>query len=299
MDNIPIFLASDNNYAPFVATTIVSICKNTKSFCAFYILDGGIDQENQDKICSLVSQFDNFSIEFIQIDFRKALQSILYKNACPHVTLSTYNRFLIPQLKPEIKKLIYLDVDVIVKGDITELYNVDLQGYAIGAVPEDFTDNFGIEDLKIQLGLSGSHLYFNAGVLLIDNEKFNPDLLFEIEQQYRDKLKYADQDILNIAYHNNYLVLPEKFNFMSQKQEHFENITVRHFNTNVKPWQFNPNIINTDIFIYDVPLFWKYAKLTPFYDQLFINVSNVQEQEAKFRKKRLELMMSKIKNKKG
>ena len=37
--NIPIFLSSDNNYAPFVATTIASICDNTKSFCDFYVLD--------------------------------------------------------------------------------------------------------------------------------------------------------------------------------------------------------------------------------------------------------------------
>ena len=42
MSNIPIFLSSDDNYAPFVATTIASICDNTKSFCEFYVLDGGI-----------------------------------------------------------------------------------------------------------------------------------------------------------------------------------------------------------------------------------------------------------------
>ena len=44
MYRIPIFLSSDNNYAPFVATTIASICDNTKSFCDFYILDGGIEE---------------------------------------------------------------------------------------------------------------------------------------------------------------------------------------------------------------------------------------------------------------
>ena len=49
-NKIPIFLASDNNYAPFVATTIASICDNTKSFCDVYVLDGGITKENQSKI---------------------------------------------------------------------------------------------------------------------------------------------------------------------------------------------------------------------------------------------------------
>lgn len=70
--NIPVFLSSDNNYAPFVATTIASICDNTKSFCEFYVLDGGIKEENKAKICELKNKFNNFSIEFIEIDVKKS-----------------------------------------------------------------------------------------------------------------------------------------------------------------------------------------------------------------------------------
>ena len=69
--NIPIFLSSDNNYAPFVATTIASICDNTKSFVEVYVLDGGITEENQEKISALKDVFKNFSIEFIKIDLEK------------------------------------------------------------------------------------------------------------------------------------------------------------------------------------------------------------------------------------
>ena len=46
--NIPIFLASDENYAPFLCTTLFSILKHTESFIEFYVLDGGI--ENKSKI---------------------------------------------------------------------------------------------------------------------------------------------------------------------------------------------------------------------------------------------------------
>lgn len=42
MKNIPVFLASDDNYAPFLATTAYSVLSNTKSFIDFYVLDGGI-----------------------------------------------------------------------------------------------------------------------------------------------------------------------------------------------------------------------------------------------------------------
>lgn len=53
MSYIPIFLSSDNNYAPYIAIAIASICDNTKSFCNFYILDGGISKENKSYINSL------------------------------------------------------------------------------------------------------------------------------------------------------------------------------------------------------------------------------------------------------
>ena len=129
-NNIPIFLSSDNNYAPFVATTIASICDNTKSFCEFYILDGGITQENQEKICKLKVQFNNFSIEFIKIDVEKTFKNIDYKNTCNYVTISTYNRFLIPMLKLNTDKAIYLDVDVIVIGDILKFYEQDFSVYS-------------------------------------------------------------------------------------------------------------------------------------------------------------------------
>lgn len=42
MDNIPVFMASDDNYSPFISTTIISIIKNTSSNIDCYILDGGI-----------------------------------------------------------------------------------------------------------------------------------------------------------------------------------------------------------------------------------------------------------------
>ena len=50
MQNIPIFLASNDGYAPFIATTIASICYNTQSFIEFYILDSGISNFKKKQI---------------------------------------------------------------------------------------------------------------------------------------------------------------------------------------------------------------------------------------------------------
>ena len=89
MSNIPIFLSSDNNYAPFIETTIASICDNTKSFCEFFILDGGITKENQEKICKLKNEFNNFNITFLTVDIEKEFGHIDFSHAQKYISLST------------------------------------------------------------------------------------------------------------------------------------------------------------------------------------------------------------------
>lgn len=276
MKSIPIFLSSDNNYAPFVATTIASICDNTKSFCNFYILDGGIEEKNKEKICKLKEQFNNFSIEFIKIDLEKEFSSIHYENCCKHVSLSTYNRFLIPKLKPELKRILYLDVDIIVLGDISELYNQNLEGCMLGAVPEQISEKEIVVYKKI-LKLSKNHNYFNAGILLIDLEQWiSKDImskLFEIEIKRREDLLHADQDVLNICFNDKYKVLDFKYNYETNNNRELEqnrpDIVIRHFNTGIKPWDILPTI-KTNL-INNIDDFYYYLSKTLFNDSVLEN----------------------------
>ena len=292
MINIPIFLASDNNYAPFVATTIASICDNTKSFCDFYILDGGISKENQEKICVLKKHFSNFSIEFVKID-DSMLSSITYKNMAQYVTLSTYNRFLIPQLKPDIDRALYSDVDVIVLGDIAEMYNEDLNGHILGAIWEEYAEKNNNIKRRNALGLSQEHKYFSAGNLLIDCKKWREknitEKLFDIEKNYRDKLLYADQDVMNICFDNNYQPLPKRYCYIFQDfffyKEH-NDILIRHYNGPIKPWRISPDIKTS--LIPNIDDFWFYARKTPYYEKIYQKTQNKTEQDMLLRQLRIE-----------
>lgn len=267
MSGIPIFIASDDNYAPFIATAIASICDNTKSFCEFYVLDSGISITNQEKICELKSRFNNFSVEFLKIDLEKDLNSIEYKNPFVHSTISTYNRFLISKLKPNLGKVIYLDSDIIVMGDIEELFCIQLGNYLLGAISELNTNPKNAKQRCLALNLDCNHAYFNAGVLLLDTQKWAQEniaqKLFETEKLYRTKLQWADQDVFNILFNNNYLRLPEKFNYLTSEQKIDNELIIRHFDTNIKPWHFHPNLSST--LIKNCEDFWKYMKMTKFY----------------------------------
>lgn len=279
MTNIPIFLSSDNGYAPFVATTIASICDNTKSFCDFYILDGGITDENKAKICDLKKKFSNFSIEFIYIDVENQFKN--YPKLL-HFTKTTYTRFLIPQLKPNLKKVLYSDVDVIILKDIKEMFDEDLDNYVIGAVPELFLGKTIKEVYLNTLSISEKHQPFAPGNLIIDCEKWrennitNKLLAIEFKQ---DKIQYTDQTLLNIYFDNDYKQLNQRYCYTIQHDVCLpsDDIVVCHYNGMVKPWHIDEK---TDTkLIPHLKEFWHYAKMTSFYDDLIQEMTKIDQNE--------------------
>ena len=278
MLNIPIFLSADNNYAPFVATTIASICDNTSEFCTFYILDGGIETENKIKILSLINHYDNCSIEYIDIDAEKYFKNFVTYS---YITIPAYYRFLIPMLKTNLEKVLYLDVDIIVKNNILELFNTDLENKALGAVM-DFGDSDYIKNLKSNVEINPSHTEFNSGVLLIDCKKWKEQdiskKLFSIEKRYRGKLLCNDQDVLNKAFENNYKMLPQKFNALTVQND----TVIRHYYSKPKPWEIKQGIKNSSQLLSDIELFWYYAKKTPYYAQLCANCTYKSEHQFQF-----------------
>jgi lipopolysaccharide biosynthesis glycosyltransferase/glycosyltransferase involved in cell wall biosynthesis len=267
---ISIYISSDDNYAPYITTTIISTCLNTSKNVRFTVLDSGISKENKKYIKSLAEIYANCVIEFIKIK-EEALAQIEYRNDNSHISKATYNRILIPTLDPLTDKAIYLDVDTIVMGDIKELYEVDLSGYIVGAVHELHINPVVFEKINKTLNFSSNHKYFNAGVLLIDCKKWREDnicsKLFALEKKYRKILNYADQDILNKNFDNDYKQLNVRYNTSQDTVQYLtHDIVIRHY-SGYKPWDTDcisgPNNNITD--------FWHYAKLSPLYDTILSN----------------------------
>ncbi len=262
---IPVFFASNEKYAPYVAVSMASILYNTNSFINFYIIDGGITNSTKKLIELLNKKFDNFSIEFIKIDTDKFFSDFADNKI--YGSLDIYSRFLIPILKPSLNKVIYLDADTIVIDDINKLYSENIDNYYIGAVDETTSASCPKE-----MDISPSHRYFNSGVLLINSKKWREEniinKLFELGKKYSKYLAYPDQDILNKAFENNYKILDNKYNASdgTKKSNEDQNVVVRHF-IGIKP----DNLI--DKYYYDINYknineFWFYAEMTPFHEGL-------------------------------
>jgi lipopolysaccharide biosynthesis glycosyltransferase len=287
--NIPVFIASDNNFVPLLAVAIYSILRNTKSHIDFYILDGGISTENKAKIETLKDCFSHFSLEFIAINVYTLFRDFRISDM---ITLSTYSRMLIPQLKPELDKAIYLDADIIAMDDIIGLWTEDLDNNPIGAVWA--TSNNSDAEHNDRLNLSKEHKYFNAGVLLINCKKWRQEHitenLFALEFKMRDKLLVVDQDLLNIYFDGKVKILPSKYNTTTRivlfdriLKNDTDKIVVRHFESTEKP--HNSHYYG----IYRMPHFeefWNYARLTPFLEMLPKNHKiQTTPDLSKFRKK--------------
>ena len=201
-------MVADDNYAPFVATTMASILKNTKSQIDFYVLSDGITAKNKAKIANERKWFKNFSLKFIDIE--KELTGLSDIN---HLTRAAYGRLFIPDLVPNVKKALYLDNDMIIKKDIKSVYDIDLEGYAVAAVAEIKS----VQKLYNQrlnkyfsANIPSEHRYFNSGMLLMDTEKWRQenikDNLLQIALKHSGDKNFfcQDQDALNIYFASKY-----------------------------------------------------------------------------------------------
>ena len=246
IESIPIFLACDDNYAPFLCTTMYSILLYTKSNVNFYVMDGGISATSKKLIDESLKSFKHKKITYFDIS-KYGLER--FPNL-RHYSLNTFSRYFIPDLTPTLKKILYIDVDVIIKDDIAELYNQNLGKYAVGAVLEDFyAGNYSTLKNKIWPAYQGKDRYFNAGVMLLDIQKFIKNnyskQLVDLTIELFDKLSCPDQDVLNILFDGNFKVLDYRYNFMPDhermlQEKHPERGIVEplviHY-TAQKPWK--------------------------------------------------------------
>jgi lipopolysaccharide biosynthesis glycosyltransferase len=267
MENkIPIFLASNDNYAPFVASTISSVCYNTSTDVIFYILDTGITNFHKKQIENLKKKFSNFDIEFLSLDV-SFLKN--YSFNLKHISLDMYSRFFMFDLKPKIVKAIYIDLDVVVLDDITKLYNEDLENKALGAINIDLPNKRKFNYLHNVMGISKEHKYFNSGVLLFDNTKLSKNFskeMLELIAKYKNVLRFGDQDTLNKYFDNNYKILNNKYNYTNRHIQYkieTEDIVIRHFEGSKKPWNSNRWFRGDKM--QNFRDWWFFAEMTPFY----------------------------------
>lgn len=262
---IPIFFATDANYAPFLAVSLNSLLKNASKdyFYKIYVLTTSLDASIQERIKKVLTE--NSSIEFISLKNElDKIQDLFHLR--DYYSKETYYRFFIPDLFPDYEKVLYLDCDIIVLDDISKLYNTDINDYYAAAAVEEVMQTekvFGDYTVK-NLGVP-TETYFNAGVLLINNKRFLKfkiaEKFVELSKQYTFRVT-QDEDYLNVLLKGKVKLVDLGWNKTAYKNPDFDdkNLKLIHYKINWKPWHYD-NVLYQEYF-------WQYAKETDYYEQI-------------------------------
>lgn len=283
MMTIPIILAADNNYAPYMSVLMISILKNAdnNTFFDFYLLvPDSFKEEYKQKIEKDCSFFEHKKLNFINMQNSFSTT----KRMISHISEQAYYRLRAAEILPKnYDRCLYFDIDTIVRTDLTEFFNVNLEDCYVAGVkapgyhfPEDgnkaYCDRIGISDIS---------QYINSGVILLNLKKIREDNLTSVLcEEALKNYPTVDQDVINKVFYDHILHLPFKYNVMTKyksiknhKMSEWDkiqklfpdedlNVSVKnpcivHYADKVKPWN-NPWCLLADEW-------WKYTKQSCFY----------------------------------
>jgi len=265
-----IVFTADNNYMQHLGVTLISLLKNNanEEFKVF-LFSSDITSENKSKIEQIAQPY-RCSIEYISFD-KKIFEHI----DAGRFSIATYYRLLMPKFL-KVDKLLYLDVDMVINGSISELYDTELGDSYVAAVEDAWSDKSYLNNL----GLSENSRYFNAGVLVVNLKKWREENLFDkfmrFVKETKIRLEAHDQDIFNIIFDGKWICLGLKYNQYEKNPdldkdmlEHFFTFkeiedaqntpVIIHFIGGRKPWHYRNEHIRKN-------LYWEYLMLTPFND---------------------------------
>ncbi len=260
--------------------------KNFRIFVMYYSLK----DEEKEKLNEFV-QAHGATIDFIYIDGEKYKKVFEWNE---RFSVEAYFRLEIQDVFPRnLDRVLYLDGDMIVNGDIDELYQTDLDGKYLAACGFSPRCECGDE--------------FNSGMLLFDMEKMRKDITFETYVKLSERLHgdyYQDQGLLNaqFAEHGTKYVWKQKYNFTCAFYRKYQDavqkelpgftvddaVVLHYPGPGIRPWQaaFSreeyeqlrdngvlellamQGFIVDDLYMKLLTIWWDYAKKTPVYEEL-------------------------------
>lgn len=203
----------NGDYSVWVGVVMQSVIEHTGAPICFHILhDDTLNDQNREKLVQVATQNGN-RIQFHNLGdaFGDSL-----KEKMGRYTIGSMFRVMLPELLPDVDKIIYLDADILVNRDIKELWDTDIQNYCLAAVPDYSTVN-GLETPYpvAKQEVPASH-YFNSGVLCMNLDRIrakgnmHENILNYLEENPSARL--LDQDALNAVYGGETFLVDESWN---------------------------------------------------------------------------------------
>lgn len=247
------FRNQDGRYARHAGAMVASVLANTKRPVRLHLLhDATLTVEDAARFQALVAAY-NQELLLHALEPSSCLPDVDESSAIMRpLTFATLYRLFLPQLVDE-PRILYMDTDLVADLDLAELWDTDLRGRPLGAVPDPcLSGAIGrkgttpqeqwaarVARASLSMGIPMSR-YFNAGVLLLDMAAIRRDGDFgaALKLVLSDpRLLHPDQDALNKVFFGRSVVLPQKFNYLLHSSD-VGHLTegVWHYSGPRKPW---------------------------------------------------------------
>lgn len=236
----------DENLKDQLPVAIQSMQDNSDCMFNITVLTRGLDVDYFTEISGSFPEIHFVFYMFDLIDYGENIRLL------KHTSVSTIDRLLLPELLQEKDKILYLDVDLSVLANISELYRLDIGDLALAAKPTTsflsrgtrmiYLASLGLEpkkswNLRRLAHASGSLSFktFNAGVMLMNLKKMRDDSFTRQFIPYVEHAKMNDQDVLNLYTRDQYKALDPEWNSVPS-QEDCSAAKIIHWAGAVKPW---------------------------------------------------------------
>lgn len=247
---IPVLFCIDGNFWQHLGVSIASLLQSNPrtKFRIIVVSASEMDPIEVARIASLITP-EHGSLETIV--YRQAVK-YQYLPTHSHLTFAMYLRlFLTEYIDPTLDKILYLDSDIIICSDISELWAIPLHDNYLGAAPEPYD-----ERQRLPLGFTSTDLYINSGVMLINLKKWRSEdalsKLLSFAQSHQHALIFSpDQDLINsvfrgsifnIGYQWNWQALFPRFDPAELNMDASTFTSLKHsprlvhFTSRYKPW---------------------------------------------------------------
>ena len=239
MQRISIAFCFNDRFCPLAAGAIASLVKHAGNDCKYdiYVISDDITDDHLFMLRQINNK-ENIRIQHILFNLDSIVAEAIHTTAA--FSKDVYTRIFLHRILPNLDRILYLDVDIIITSDVAVLYNTNIGGYPIAAVGggkmtieekiellkrpswiKKWTVNGHYENMyeyqTKYLGLKDKELltYFNSGVMIFDLKKAGKIIEAGFRSLINKKFATPDQDMLNILFKGNAYMLDKRYNMLS------------------------------------------------------------------------------------
>jgi len=245
---VEVAFACDQNLQNELIVVIASLLRNTKREINAHVLTRGLGKDYFKKVAALFPQVNFYFHDFSDIQYGSKV------NLMQHITVSTFDRLFLPAVLKTLDKVLYLDVDILVRGDVGKLFDLKLGNKVFGGKKSRLDGWSSLIDVitRVSLSLPAKQAWalrrrahetgdltadtYNAGILLMNLAKMREEDFIENNLYLVEELRLNDQDVMNFWSRGRALAIDDDWNFVPT-QDYSTDPKIVHWAGPGKPWK--------------------------------------------------------------